>query len=222
MLPMMMDSVSLFLVTVVAVQVHAFGLYAPCYKSVCVTDALTVSWTIDPTETFISLTADMTWSAGSSTTSMVFDAMTLTDSPAAFPASFLPGLQYGQTSSIDFGLYTGLTYGNVGGWYIGLSISSPEERPDTVTRTVTQSPMTVTASATESRTTSEIETDTGAATPTATDEADPDSREITRSTVEVAGYPRVRKWESVWALALVYFLSLRRGDLVRQAAVAEE
>ncbi|KAL2826157.1 hypothetical protein BJY01DRAFT_229912 [Aspergillus pseudoustus] len=180
----MLRLLSFSLVTALAAQVHAFVVYAPCFESVCATDAFTVSWTIDPTETFTALTADITYAGGSSTTRTIFNAMRITDSSTVLPASFMPGLQYGQTSTVDFGLYTGRSDGDWGVWYTGVSISSPAARTDTVTRTVTQTPVTVTASATESRTTSETD---ATPTPTPTDEADSDSEADSNSGDESSG-----------------------------------
>ncbi|KAL3442448.1 hypothetical protein BJX65DRAFT_312762 [Aspergillus insuetus] len=139
--------------------VDALFIYPPCHSTACSTDAFTISWTMDPTESHTAFIAGITYAAGASLTEQTFNPMTITESATVLPSNFLPALRPGDTSVIDFGLYTTDAGGKWGVWYSDIVLMAPVATPTTATETVTQtSVFTVTASA--SATPSESETDT--------------------------------------------------------------
>ncbi|KAL3487829.1 hypothetical protein BJX62DRAFT_240663 [Aspergillus germanicus] len=120
----------------------------PCHSTACSTDAFTISWTMDPTESHTAFIAGITYAAGASLTERTFNPMTITDSTTVLPSNFLPALRPGDTSVIDFGLYTTDAGGKWGVWYSDIVLVAPVATPTTATQTVTEtSVFTVTASA---------------------------------------------------------------------------
>jgi hypothetical protein len=120
---------------------------------------------MDPTESHTAFIAGITYAAGASLTEQTFNPMTITESTTVLPSNFLPALRPGDTSVIDFGLYTTDAGGQWGVWYSDIVLVAPVATPTTATQTVTETSFfTVTASASatpsESQSQTAVQTDT--------------------------------------------------------------
>jgi hypothetical protein len=137
--------------------------------------------------------------------------MTITDSTTVLPSNFLPALRPGDTSVIDFGLYTTDAGGKWGVWYSDIVLVAPVATPTTATTTVTEtSVFTVAASA--SATPSESESETAVQTDTTgLDEelgSTPMLRRIPTATVAAMVSQPMPKPVKALELVQAHFLSL--------------